>query len=88
METPATTKAMATPRTHDAAFDADLLVFEDEGEIPAVAGRRTEWGRMLDARAQDADVDDDDLVRPKPAGDGERQLNALNAAIPGHGMKK
>jgi hypothetical protein len=43
---------------------------------------------MFDARAEDADVDDDDLIRAKPPGDGQRLVNALNAAIPGHGPKK
>jgi hypothetical protein len=59
-------------RAHDAAIDGDLLVFEDERKAAAAAGCRSERTRMLDARAEDTDVDDDDLVRAKTARDRQR----------------
>ena len=43
---------------------------------------------MLDARAEDADVDEHDLGAAETGRHRQRQVHALNAALSGHGIAK
>jgi hypothetical protein len=41
---------------------------------------------MLDAGAEDADIDDHYLGAAEPSGNRQRQMNALDTTTPGHGV--